>query len=45
MLKLRQDRAKHTEDKKEEMDKLKSQIRELKNAKDRELEEIEKHSK
>jgi len=35
LLKLRQDRAKHTEEKKEEIDKLKSQIREVKNYKEK----------
>jgi hypothetical protein len=33
LLRLRQERARHTEEKKEEIDKLKSQIREVKNYK------------
>jgi hypothetical protein len=45
LLKLRQERAKHTEDKKEEIDKLKSQIREVKNYKEKEIEKISKENK
>jgi hypothetical protein len=45
LLKLRQERAKHTEDKKEEIDKLKSQIREVKNYKEKEKDKINKENK
>jgi esterase/lipase len=42
---FRQERAKHTEEKKEEIDKLKSQIREVKNYKEKEIEKISKENK
>lgn len=37
---LREDRSKHAEDKKDEMDKLRSQIKEVKSNKEREMEQI-----
>ena len=37
LIHLRQERARHTEEKKEEIDKLKSQIREVKNYKEKEI--------
>lgn len=45
LLRLRQERAKHTEEKKEEIDKLKSQIREVRNYKEKEIEKISKENK
>jgi predicted nucleic acid-binding Zn-ribbon protein len=42
LIHLRQERARHTEEKKEEIDKLKSQIREVKNYKEKEIEKISK---
>lgn len=45
LLKLREDRAKHAEDKKEEMDKLRSQIKEVKSNKDRDMDNIDKRLK
>ena len=45
LLKLRQERAKHTEEKKEELDKLKSQIREVRHYKEKEIDKISKENK
>ncbi len=45
LIHLRQERARHTEEKKEEIDKLKSQIREVKNYKEKEIEKISKENK
>lgn len=42
MTRLKQDRAKHAEEKKEEMDKLKSQIREIKKNQEMDMEKISK---
>lgn len=40
LIRLRQERARHTEEKKEEIDKLKSQIREVRNYKENEVKKI-----
>ena len=45
LIHLRQERARHTEEKKEEIDKLKSQIREVKNYKEKEIDKISKENK
>lgn len=41
LIHLRQERAKHTEQKKEEIDKLKSQIREVRNYKESQYKKID----
>jgi hypothetical protein len=44
-LNLKQERAKHTEDKKDEIDKLRSQISEIKKNQEFEMDKIAKESK
>jgi hypothetical protein len=45
LLNLKQERAKHAEDKKDEIDKLRSQISEIKKNQEFEMEKIAKESK